>query len=319
MKGLDVERLKELGQLNKGGIGTNENSVKYKFAIPFLECFGWDSPDFEHPAQGNRIDVLARGDNGQTICIEVKAYSVALEPHVPKLKDYCHQRDSILGVLLSGEEVRIYSPYWRVPGEFCKKMLYRFRRKDLADDCTLERLAKLLFRGEQNKLAYIEQREEEIERAMGQVASVRQEHEPQDKLRTDAIERLKEEIEAMQKSLAEEEALQRKSCVELAEKIAAIERDFLLPKVEPRVEPGSEDDAKEKKRAGLKKKPPSAVEWRLKIPELRDNQSLTNWSEIARFVGLVVTHGGPVSGRRQLMKWVQKNRPLWPEVPESSY
>ena len=51
------EKLKKLAELSKEEVGNNENRVKYNFIIPLLECFGHHRLDFEHSAQGNRIDI----------------------------------------------------------------------------------------------------------------------------------------------------------------------------------------------------------------------------------------------------------------------
>ena len=48
------EKLKKLAELSKEEVGNNENS---NFIIPLLDCFGHHRLDFEHSAQGNRIDI----------------------------------------------------------------------------------------------------------------------------------------------------------------------------------------------------------------------------------------------------------------------
>jgi len=54
---MDLERLSQLATLDLTSIIPNENSVKYKIVIPFLQSFGHEHIDLEHAAQGSRIDI----------------------------------------------------------------------------------------------------------------------------------------------------------------------------------------------------------------------------------------------------------------------
>jgi len=67
------QELKRLAEMSSDDIGGNENNVKYNFIIPFLESFGYGKKlDFEHSAQGARIDILIKSSDYK-ILIEAKS------------------------------------------------------------------------------------------------------------------------------------------------------------------------------------------------------------------------------------------------------
>lgn len=69
------EQLHRLARLSAEDIGGNENNVKYKFIIPFLKAFGYNEEvDFEHSAQGSRIDILIHSTSHNKILVEAKNY-----------------------------------------------------------------------------------------------------------------------------------------------------------------------------------------------------------------------------------------------------
>lgn len=65
---------------------------------------------------------------------------------------------------------------------------------------------------------------------------------------------------------------------------------------------------------GVKKAPsPKASQWLVKIPELKNKTDLSSWKSICDYLN-IETAGD--SARRRLKKWVEGNKPDWPEVPD---
>lgn len=67
------------------------------------------------------------------------------------------------------------------------------------------------------------------------------------------------------------------------------------------------------KATGRKKEPsPSVVEWASNVAELKGKKGLNTWKAVCD--SLKIDTGGD-SARRRLKKWVETNKPAWPEVP----
>jgi len=65
---------------------------------------------------------------------------------------------------------------------------------------------------------------------------------------------------------------------------------------------------------GSKKAPsPKPSEWLQKIPELKNKINSNSWRAVCDYLK-IETAGD--SARRKLRKWVEINRPDWPEVPD---
>lgn len=65
---------------------------------------------------------------------------------------------------------------------------------------------------------------------------------------------------------------------------------------------------------GPKKAPsPEPSDWLVGVPELKIKTGLRTWKAICDYLA-IETAGD--SARRRLKKWVETNRPDWPEVPE---
>ncbi|MBI5075305.1 MAG: hypothetical protein HZB62_09115 [Nitrospirae bacterium] len=169
------DKLAALAIKIKDDIGEQENNVKYKFVIPFLECFGYNQEiDFEHASQGNRLDIFIDSIAKHCILVEVKGYSKNLDDFIHQLKRYCDEKRPILAVLMNGEEIQFYSPFWRTPN-FSDTLIYAIRRKDLGNPELVERIEKILLKDNlKNHLVekYIQDREREIEDARRAVAQV---------------------------------------------------------------------------------------------------------------------------------------------------
>lgn len=160
----DRQKLKRLAELSANDIGGNENNVKYNFIIPLLQSFGYKNLDFEHSAQGMRIDILIKF-SGHRIVIEAKGSDKNLDDYIiSQLKRYCDEKRPILAIITNGEEIRFYSPFWRKP-DFTETLIYSIARQDLSNDDAIKKIERVLGRQflEDGSIGeHIEEREKEI-------------------------------------------------------------------------------------------------------------------------------------------------------------
>jgi len=154
------QELKRLAEMSIDDIGGNENNVKFNFIIPFLKSFGYKNLDFEHSAQGMRIDILIKS-SGHKILIEAKGADKNLDDYIiSQLKRYCDEKRPILALITNGEEIRFYSPFWR-KADFNETLIYSITRQQLSDDDTIEKIERVLAK-DSNIVEHIENREKEI-------------------------------------------------------------------------------------------------------------------------------------------------------------
>ncbi len=118
----------------------SENNVKHRIVIPFLRCFGHNDPDFEHAAQGSRIDINIEN----RIIVETKSLSKNLDEFVQQLGNYSIKELPVISILSNGRQFRIYSPQWRKEKNFSDKLIYQFELSDLGDVELLNRLERIL-------------------------------------------------------------------------------------------------------------------------------------------------------------------------------
>jgi len=166
----DRQELKRLAEMSADKIGGNENSVKVNFIIPFLQSFGYKKLDFEHSAQGMRIDILTKS-SGHKILIEAKGSDKNLDDYiVSQLKRYCDEKRPILAIITNGEEIRFYSPFWR-KSDFNDTLIYSITRQQLSDDDTIEKIERVLIK-DGNIVEHIEDREKEISNIKKEIQSL---------------------------------------------------------------------------------------------------------------------------------------------------
>lgn len=169
------QELQRLAEMSTDDIGDNENNVKYNFIIPFLESFGYNKKlDFEHSAQGNRIDILIDKVSDHNILIEAKSYVKNLDDYIPQLKRYCDEKRPVLAIITNGEEIRFYSPFWRKP-DFTETLIYSITRYHFSEDATIERIEAILgrqFLEDGSIVEHIEEREKEINNIKKQMQSL---------------------------------------------------------------------------------------------------------------------------------------------------
>ncbi len=201
--------LQRLVEMSVDNIGSNENNVKYKFIIPFLESFGYSQNlDFEHSAQGNRIDILIDKVSDHTILIEAKSYGKNMDDYIPQLKRYCDEKRPILAIISNGEEIRFYSPFWRKP-DFTETLIFSIERPQLSDDGTIEKIERVLDKqflkkdedGRIRIVEHIEEREKEIDNIKEEIQCLSSTYQEKIKKLDTRISSLEEQFESIQSQI----------------------------------------------------------------------------------------------------------------------
>lgn len=196
--------LQRLAEMSVGDIGHNENNVKYRFIIPFLEAFGYDkSLDFEHSAQGNRIDILIDKVSDHSILIEAKSYDKNLDNYIPQLKRYCDEKRPILAIISNGEEIRFYSPFWRKT-YFTETLIFSIKRNQLSDDTVIEKIESVLckeFLEDGSIIEQIEEREKEINNIKKEIQSLDSEYQEKIQKLDTLIRSLEEQFKSIQSQI----------------------------------------------------------------------------------------------------------------------
>ncbi|MGB2807659.1 MAG: hypothetical protein WBC22_07960 [Sedimentisphaerales bacterium] len=201
--------LQRLAEMSVGDIGHNENNVKYRFIIPFLESFGYNKNlDFEHSAQGNRIDILIDRVSDHTILIEAKSYGKNMDNYIPQLKRYCDEKRPILAIISNGEEIRFYSPFWR-KANFTETLIFSIARHQLKDDGTIEKIERFLGKeflekdedGRIRIAEHIEEREKEIDNIKEEIQCLSSTYQEKIEKLTTRISNLEEQYESIQSQI----------------------------------------------------------------------------------------------------------------------
>jgi len=196
--------LQRLAEMSVDDIGSNENNVKYRFIIPFLESFGYDkSLDFEHSAQGNRIDILIDKVSDHSILIEAKSYDKNLDNYIPQLKRYCDEKRAILAIISNGEEIRFYSPFWRKT-YFTETLIFSIKRNQLSDDTVIEKIESVLckeFLEDGSIIEHIEEREKEINNIKKEIQSLGSEYQEKIQKLDTLIRSLEEQFKSIQSQI----------------------------------------------------------------------------------------------------------------------
>jgi len=179
-------------------IGGNENSVKYNFIIPFLESFGYNKLDFEHAAQGMRIDILIETSKYK-ILIEAKSSDRNLDDYIPQLKRYCDEKRPVLAIITNGEEIRFYSPFWR-RADFNETLIYSIKRHQLSDDNAIEKIERVLgkqFLKDGSIDGHIDDREKEISSIEKEIQSLESSYQEKIASLDDQIKSLEEQDKSL--------------------------------------------------------------------------------------------------------------------------
>jgi len=196
-------KLQRLAEMSVGDIGHNENNVKYRFIIPFLESFGYSQNlDFEHSAQGNRIDILIDkvSNRKHTILIEAKSYGKNMDDYIAQLERYCHEKSPILAIISNGEEIRFYSPFYR-RADFTERLIFSIKRNQLSDNTVIEKIESVLckeFLEDGSIIEHIEEREKEVNNIKKQMQSLDSGYQEKFEKLDTLIRSLEEQIKSIQ-------------------------------------------------------------------------------------------------------------------------
>jgi len=142
------EKLKRIAELTRDEVGRSEKNVKQKIVVPILECFGHhrNQLDFEYGTGGKRIDIFVKDlPIDCKVIIDTKNYDEDLSNHLEQIGLYAFQEGAILALIINGEEIRIYDPFFR-GFSFKDSLLYSLKRTELPNDLTIEALYNLLSR-----------------------------------------------------------------------------------------------------------------------------------------------------------------------------
>ena len=199
---MEPEHVIKLKRLAADDIGGNENNVKFHFIIPFLESFGYKKFDFEHAAQGMRIDILVETSKYK-ILIEAKSSDRNLDDYIPQLKRYCDEKRPILAIITNGEEIRFHSPFWR-KADFNETLIYSIKRHQLSDDNTIEKIERVL--GKQclkdgSIVGHIEDREKEIDNIKEEIQCLSSTYQEKIEKLDTRISSLEEQLESIQSQI----------------------------------------------------------------------------------------------------------------------
>lgn len=221
---VNLKKLHELSTKTANDIGENENNVKYKFIIPFLECFGYNEEiDFEHATQGNRIDIFIQSDYG--IVIETKAYHISLNQHIDKLKIYCDAKRPVLAIIANGEEIRFYSPFWRNKKDFRDTIIYAIKRSDLTNNGTVNKLEKIISRDNLNNGLIddnIQEREKELNNFTKSYQKIKEEFK-------DKEQNIINQIRSLNVQIAEFEKQRNDIIKSGKDELTKLEKEYLIP------------------------------------------------------------------------------------------
>jgi hypothetical protein len=171
-------KLRRLSQLAASEIGMSEENIKQKIVVPLLESLGHsrNDLDFEYGSQRKRIDIFIKGlPTDCRIVIDTKKFDEDLNNHLEQISLYAFQEGAILALMINGEEIRIYDPFFR--GYSIKdSLLFSIKRKNLATEESVRVLRGLLLRENilnKSVKKFIEHREIEITEANNKIESVK--------------------------------------------------------------------------------------------------------------------------------------------------
>lgn len=172
------EDLERIAELTCEQVGRSEENVKQKIVVPLLECFGHhrNQLDFEYGTGGKRVDIFIKDlPIDCKVIIDTKNYDEDLSDHLEQIGLYAFQEGAILALIINGEEIRIYDPFFR-GFSFKDSLLYSLRRPELTNDLTSGILHNLLSREnlKSKKVKdFIIKREQEIIAAYSKIEEIK--------------------------------------------------------------------------------------------------------------------------------------------------
>ncbi|MEI9475891.1 MAG: hypothetical protein WCO26_04875 [Deltaproteobacteria bacterium] len=196
------EKLERIAELTRDEVGSEEN-VKQKIVVPFLECFGHhrNQLDFEYGTGGKRIDIFVKDlPIDCKVIIDTKNYDEDLSNHLEQIGLYAFQEGAILALIVNGEEIRIYDPFFR-GFSFKDSLLYSLKRIELTNDLTLGNLYNLLSRESlktRKVKDFIVKREQEIMETYSKIEEIENKNEKKKMELSDKKEELIKKLDEIQ-------------------------------------------------------------------------------------------------------------------------
>lgn len=145
MPTVNLEELERISKLTFDDIGSSEENVKNYVVVPLLEALGHKGQlDFERRVPSGKADIVLKNlPRGQGVIVEVKNPDIELAGQIPQLETYCRETGALLGMITNGEDVWIFSPFWR-GRTFNRQLILAIKRQELVKNHEL--LARLLSR-----------------------------------------------------------------------------------------------------------------------------------------------------------------------------
>jgi len=142
------DKLSSITQLSRDEVGKSEENVKQKIVVPLLECLGHHRTqlDFEYGTGNKRIDIFIKDlPLDCKVIIDTKNYDEDLSDHLEQIGLYAFQEGALLALIINGEEIRIYDPFFR-GFSFKDSLLYSLKRNQLNQDSAFQTLHNLISR-----------------------------------------------------------------------------------------------------------------------------------------------------------------------------
>lgn len=201
------QKLQKIANLESDEIGKSEENVKQKIAVPFLDALGHhrNQLDFEYGVGAKRVDIFIKGlPIDCKVIIDTKNYNEDLDNHLEQIGLYAFKEGAILALIINGNEIRIYDPFFR-GFSFRDSLLFSIKRNDLSNDLNVEILSGLLSRENlENKKVkeYIEKRELEIIDTHSKIEKIKEQYKTKKKELSNKKEGLIQEIDKIQENVS---------------------------------------------------------------------------------------------------------------------
>jgi len=223
------EKIKKLANLRREDIGKSEEDVKINFIVPLFEALGHERLKFEHRWKDVLIEEL---DPTCKIIIETKRYGKDLIKEIGQLKRYCDEERPLLGLITNGEEIWIFSPFWRFRPNFQDTLIYRIKREELKDEMIISILENMFSEDslKSGKVKdFIINREKEIEQVENEIKKIEKEYLDKEKELQNRINELNQELEKIKNEIKNLNTEKEKVSKNVKEKIKQIREIHHIP------------------------------------------------------------------------------------------
>ncbi len=263
------EKLKQIAELSREEIGRSEENVKQKIAVPLLESLGHsrNALDFEYGIGEKRVDIFIKNlPIDCKVIIDTKNYDEDLNNHLEQIGLYAFKEGAILALIINGNEVRIYDPFFR-GFSFKDSLLYSINRTELAKESNIDILINLLSKQNlANKAVkgFIEKRELEIINAYSKIEEIKNNLDKKKMELLKAEEELIKKTESIQEQIKEIRGKTDNIETEKQEEIAVVLESIRLPYMRIAPQQISPQDMQEFRTRNIYSKSTNQVEITLK-------------------------------------------------------